>query len=67
MRSTPARRSSRHVSSTGVKAARVNIEPRMTLEIVGRDEELGTVRAFLDRATGGPAVLVLQGDAGIGE
>jgi len=39
----------------------------MTLEIVGRDEELGSLHAFLDRATGGPAALVLQGEAGIGK
>jgi len=39
----------------------------MTVEIVGRDEELGSLHAFLDRATGGPAALVIQGDAGIGK
>ena len=39
----------------------------MALEIVGRDEELGSLHAFLDRATGGPAALVLQGEAGIGK
>jgi DNA-binding CsgD family transcriptional regulator len=39
----------------------------MTLEIVGRDEELATVRAFLDGTHDAPAALVLEGDAGIGK
>ena len=56
----------RGLKRTG-KAARVNIETRMTSEIVGRNVELGTLHAFLDRATEGPAALVLQGDAGIGK
>jgi DNA-binding CsgD family transcriptional regulator len=39
----------------------------MALEIVGREEELGAVRAFLERAVEGPAALVLEGEAGIGK
>ena len=39
----------------------------MALEIVGREEELGAVRAFLARAAEGPAALVLEGEAGIGK
>ena len=36
-------------------------------EIVGRDEELGFIEAFLARPAGGPAGLVLEGAAGIGK
>jgi predicted ATPase len=39
----------------------------MTVEIVGRDEELRSLSAFLDRTTEGPATLVLEGEAGIGK
>src|SRR5215216_4133569 len=39
----------------------------MTVEIVGRDEELRSLSAFLDRTTEGPAALVLEGEAGIGK
>ena len=39
----------------------------MPFEIVGRDEELASVRAFLGRAEDGPAALVLEGEAGIGK
>lgn len=39
----------------------------MALEIVGRDEELTALRAFLDRTARGPAALVLEGEAGIGK
>ncbi|HMI98398.1 MAG TPA: AAA family ATPase [Gaiellaceae bacterium] len=39
----------------------------MALEIIGREQELGAVHALLDRATGGPAALVLEGEAGIGK
>lgn len=37
------------------------------LEIVGREEELDAVRAFLAEAREGAAVLVLEGEAGIGK
>ncbi len=39
----------------------------MTVEIVGRDEELRSLSAFLDRTAEGPAALVLEGEAGIGK
>ena len=39
----------------------------MSGEIDGREEELGAVSAFLDRAPEAPAALVLEGDAGIGK
>ncbi len=35
--------------------------------IVGRDDELGLIRAFLDRAAHAPRALVLDGEAGIGK
>ncbi len=36
-------------------------------EVVGREEELAAVAAFLDERHDGPAALVLEGDAGIGK
>ena len=40
----------------------------MTVEIVGRDEELGALDGFLGRkAAPGPGALVLEGEAGIGK
>ncbi len=39
----------------------------MALEIIGRDEELSVVHAFLDGPIERPRVLVLEGDAGIGK
>jgi DNA-binding CsgD family transcriptional regulator len=39
----------------------------MALGIVGRDEELAFVRAFLDRAEDGFGALVLEGEPGIGK
>jgi DNA-binding CsgD family transcriptional regulator len=39
----------------------------MTFEIVGREEELASADAFIGRAQGGPAALVLEGEAGIGK
>jgi DNA-binding CsgD family transcriptional regulator len=39
----------------------------MTNEIIGRDEELAVVEAFLDRPVDGLRALVLEGDAGIGK
>src|SRR5829696_5588716 len=39
----------------------------MTTEVVGRDEELSSVNAFLDRQAEGPSAIVLVGDAGIGK
>ena len=35
--------------------------------LVGRDQELGELRAFLGEIVNGPVVLVLLGDAGIGK
>lgn len=39
----------------------------MAYEIVGRDQELASVRAFVDGAGVGPAALALEGDPGIGK
>ena len=39
----------------------------MALEIVGREEELAAVRAFVCDADGPAAALVLEGEAGIGK
>jgi predicted ATPase len=36
-------------------------------EIVGRDEELASLRAFIGRSEGEPTALVLEGQAGIGK
>jgi DNA-binding CsgD family transcriptional regulator len=40
---------------------------RIALEIVGRDEELASLYAFVEEAHAGPAALVLEGEAGIGK
>jgi hypothetical protein len=39
----------------------------MALEIVGREEDRASVEAFVARQAGGAAVLVLEGEAGIGK
>jgi DNA-binding CsgD family transcriptional regulator len=39
----------------------------MTAAIVGREEELDAIGAFLERIEGGPAALVLSGEPGIGK
>jgi ATP/maltotriose-dependent transcriptional regulator MalT len=39
----------------------------MALDVIGREEELESVGAFLDRASHGPAALLLSGEAGIGK
>ena len=39
----------------------------MAREIVGREEELRSLRSFIDPAGRGPAALVLEGEAGIGK
>jgi DNA-binding CsgD family transcriptional regulator len=39
----------------------------MAVEIVGREVELASVRAFLDRHRDGPVALTLEGEAGIGK
>jgi DNA-binding CsgD family transcriptional regulator len=39
----------------------------MAFEIVGREEELGLLIAFLERAAGGLTAFVLEGEAGIGK
>jgi DNA-binding CsgD family transcriptional regulator len=39
----------------------------MPFEIVGREEDRASVEAFVARAEGGPAALVLEGEAGIGK
>src|SRR4051794_19776379 len=35
--------------------------------MIGRQEELDSIRGFVDRATEGPSTLVLEGEAGIGK
>ena len=39
----------------------------MAIEIVGREEELSSLQAFVDQARHGPATLVVEGVAGIGK
>jgi DNA-binding CsgD family transcriptional regulator len=39
----------------------------MSSDIVGRDAELETVRAFVERSSDGPQAFVLEGEAGIGK
>jgi DNA-binding CsgD family transcriptional regulator len=39
----------------------------MTLEIVGREEQLASIHTFIDDAEGAPAALVLEGEPGIGK
>ena len=39
----------------------------MTLEIVGREEELASIHTFIDQAEGRAAALVLEGEPGIGK
>jgi DNA-binding CsgD family transcriptional regulator len=39
----------------------------MAIEIVGREEELSSLQAFVDHARRGPTTLVLEGVAGIGK
>src|SRR5438876_4201773 len=39
----------------------------MAFEIVSREEELASLHAFVGEVRGGPAALVLLGDAGIGK
>jgi predicted ATPase len=36
-------------------------------ELVSREEELASLHAFIGDAEGGPAALVLEGEAGIGK
>ena len=37
------------------------------VDIVGREVELASVHAFLERSAEGPVALVLEGEAGIGK
>jgi DNA-binding CsgD family transcriptional regulator len=39
----------------------------MAAEVIGREEELGSIEAFLARIRGGPGALVLSGEPGIGK
>jgi DNA-binding CsgD family transcriptional regulator len=39
----------------------------MATAVIGRDHELGAIRAFFERLEDGPAVVVLSGEAGIGK
>jgi DNA-binding CsgD family transcriptional regulator len=40
---------------------------RIVVEVVGREDELASVAAFVDEVRDGPAALVLEGEAGIGK
>lgn len=48
-------------------SGRTTILGGMSEDIVGRDTELASMRAFLDRAPAGPAALVVEGQPGIGK
>jgi predicted ATPase len=39
----------------------------MAIELVGRQEELDSLRAFIGESHEGPAAFVLEGEAGIGK
>src|SRR5919197_5974905 len=39
----------------------------MPAAVIGRDDELGSIQAFLEQIRRGPAVLVLSGEPGIGK
>ena len=39
----------------------------MAIEVIGREEELASIEAFLDRLEEGPSALVLSGEPGIGK
>jgi DNA-binding CsgD family transcriptional regulator len=39
----------------------------MTTEIIGREEELATLHAFIDDVRNGPSAVLLEGEAGIGK
>src|SRR5829696_2816726 len=43
------------------------MDEEMSAEMVGREEELSSLYAVLDRTADGPAALVLEGEAGIGK
>jgi DNA-binding CsgD family transcriptional regulator len=40
---------------------------RIVFEVVGREDELASVAAFVDKVRDGPAALVLEGEAGVGK
>ena len=43
------------------------MQGKMAFEIVGREQDLASVQAFIGEAEGGTAALVLEGEAGIGK
>jgi DNA-binding CsgD family transcriptional regulator len=43
------------------------LQGKVAIEIIGRDKELDSMSAFLDRPAEGAAALVLEGEAGIGK
>src|SRR5215207_2308799 len=43
------------------------MDAEMSAEMVGREEELSSLYAVLDRTADGPAALVLEGEAGVGK
>ena len=44
-----------------------DVSRKVVVEIIGRDEELDSMSAFLDRPEAGAAAYVLEGEAGIGK
>jgi DNA-binding CsgD family transcriptional regulator len=50
-----------------VRVSGHDLVPSMPFEIVGREEDRSSVEAFVGRAEGGAAALVLEGEAGIGK
>ena len=48
-------------------ASEHDLARKMPFPIVGREEDLASVYAFVDRAPAGVAALVLEGEAGIGK
>jgi transcriptional regulator with GAF, ATPase, and Fis domain len=38
-----------------------------TGQIIGRDSEMATLTAFLDRVPNGPVAMLIEGEAGIGK
>jgi predicted ATPase len=39
----------------------------MSAGVIGREEELGSLQAFLDESAHGPSALVVSGEPGIGK
>ena len=64
---TPAGSSSSPCTNAFLTRLTTLLANGMSSEIVGREEELGYLHAFVDQAGRGPSALVLEGEAGIGK